>query len=78
MKNTFKFFNISKEDYSIIQTAGGIHCLVKKESLNFNPNDLISKLSNSIDDTKEIKLNSNCMIPVPGTYQYNIPVRLVE
>lgn len=64
--------------FFLIKTAGGVHALVKKEKLKFNPDlytEAVEKQLESIGvKTKEVKKNDNCMVPLPGTYQYGIPV----
>lgn len=69
---TFEFFG----DFGVffVRTTGGMHILVRKELLKFNPNTFTAKLDAELKNynyiADEIKLNDNCMIPLPGTYQY--------
>lgn len=65
------------DGYFFIRTAGGVHIVVKKEKLNFNPNDYIQEVATKIV-VAEFKLNDNCMIPLPGTYQYGQEVRILD
>lgn len=66
---------------TIIRTAGGFHTIVKKEYIKFNPTEIVE----IIDDTatnygivsSEIKKNDNNMVPIPGTYQYGVPVCMI-
>lgn len=65
-----------KGNFVIVQTTGGYHTLVRKEVLKFNPNAFTAEFENSMntDYFDEFKYNNNCMLPVPGTYQYENPV----
>ena len=65
----------------LVRTSGGIHVLVRKEALKFNPNNYIEALTNDLKEDytiDEIKKNDNCMIPVPGTLQYGNIVRVIN
>lgn len=64
-----------KGNFFMIRTSGGLHITVDKSKLNFNPNELCGEIFAHIcskgDGSKvsEVKLNQNCMIPTPGTWQ---------
>lgn len=66
-----------KGSYFIVQTSGGLHIVVKKEFLKFNPVEFIDLIeskwlkANSISYDEIVK-NDNLMIPIPGTRQYNV------
>lgn len=69
------------EDNSfLIRTSGGVHCLVKKEALKFNPNNFIENIKIVLIgyDVSEIIKNDNCMIPLPGSYQYGNIVKVIR
>jgi len=53
-----------------IETAGGLHCLLRKSCLKKNPQIICNELLIILPNAKEIVRNTNEMIPLPGTYQY--------
>jgi hypothetical protein len=53
-----------------VRTGGGLHCLFRKEKLHQNPDGICKELLKIIPDAKEIVRNTNEMIPLPGTWQY--------
>ena len=64
----------------IIDTRGGIHFLCKVSDFNkeFNTNTILKALTDELGSLcKEIVLNKNEMIPIPGTYQGGYPVTMV-
>lgn len=67
-----------KGNFVIVQTTGGYHTLVRKEVLKFNPHKVTEDFVASYGFNKkyfdEFKYNNNCMLPIPGTYQYCYPV----
>ena len=73
---------VGKKNFVVVETNGGFHILVRKEVLKFNPYDLINEvLAVNIANGKTAKeaidefiYNTNCMLPVPGTYQYGFQV----
>lgn len=70
---------LGKGNFVIVQTTGGFHTLVRKEVVHWNPNkfceDFTASRKGMID---ELKYNTNCMLPTPGTYQYDNVVRVVN
>ena len=67
------FDKFGRNNFVIIITSGGCHTLVRKECINFNPNDFQRKFV--LDDgheqyIDELIYNTNAMCPVVGTYQY--------
>ena len=57
-----------------VKTGGGMHCLVRRSEYKINPDIVIDALKKILPGAKEIVRNSNEMIPLPGTLQYNQPV----
>ena len=59
--------------YYWIDTKSGFHLLIDKSQLKFNPGDFITyctvELMGDSPEDKEIIINKNEMIPIPGTYQ---------
>lgn len=75
IKETIKdFFS----EYFLVRTAGGVHCLIK--NLRSNPQLFCKAVEIALKDYKvsEIKKNDNCMIPLPGCYQYGEVVRIIK
>ena len=69
----------------IIDTKSGFHLLISKDtkfSRDFNPKtiveDALKVASSSKYETKEIIQNSNQMIPLPGCFQGNYPVTVLN
>lgn len=67
-----------------VATRGGLHILLKTEDLrekHYNPQILITRLKEFVDKQgasyKEIIINKNEMIPIPGTFQGNFPVYML-
>lgn len=61
----------------LVKTHGGFHFLMRTEDMNkeYNPGIVQSKLTENFGDIcKEIVINKNEMIPIPGTYQGTKPV----
>lgn len=78
-EKTVSFFG--ERSFLFVKTSGGIHIVVSTEKLKFNPNDYISAIVEnwSFDNKiKELIMNKNCMIPLPGTYQYGNPVTVLN
>jgi len=67
IKTVFKEYFSENSDVMFIRTSGGIHCLIRKNKLKTNPDDIYKKLSHIVK-AKEIVRNTNEMIPCPGTY----------
>ena len=59
--------------FSIIETQGGYHFLLKKNTLpkGFNLQGLLNDAISTDTNNSEIMINGNVMIPVPGTLQAN-------
>lgn len=67
----------------IIKTKGGYHILINAKDLYFNPNDIVTELLTEYlieypNFKGEIILNSNAMIPLPGTLQAGYPVTILN
>jgi len=54
-------------EYIVVHTHGGHHVLVYRNTLKFNYNELV-KVCDAMT-SEEVIVNSNEMIPLPGTYQ---------
>lgn len=73
-----KYLITAKVKYHTIQTQGGYHVLIKKDTLN----DKI-KLHEKLKEYKsqlisgEVIINKNQMVPIPGTLQANKLVKLI-
>jgi len=57
-----------------VKTVGGIHCLIRKEVYKMNPAIVIDGVKKIVSNLKEVVKNDNNMCPLPGTFQYGIPV----
>jgi hypothetical protein len=57
-------------DFVLVRTYGGLHCLIRKSKLNFNPRGLCNLLSQYLPFAHEITINTNCMMPLPGSVMY--------
>ena len=71
-------------DYFIIRTgSGGLHTLVKISSLQRENIDVHMQIAEMlgqifIKEAKEVKINADGMVPIPGTYQYGNVVKLIN
>jgi hypothetical protein len=67
---------VGKGNFVMIDTKGGMHIMVRKAVIKFNPNEIIMVLQEIFPDNKEIIKNDNEMIPLVGTIQggYNVTV----
>ena len=69
------------DNYKIVATRSGYHVLVGVEEIKFNPVKILDALKVEMlaehIGFKEIEINKNRMIPVPGTLQAGYPVRFV-
>jgi hypothetical protein len=61
-----------------VRTAGGMHCLVRRSVYIGDPKQLCEKVQQFIPWAKEIVHNKNEMIPLPGSFQYNTPVKVLN
>jgi hypothetical protein len=61
-----------------IETKGGIHILVKRIAIKFNPQEIVDEISKIFQDAKDININHNAMIPLPGTNQAGFTVRILN
>lgn len=63
----------------MIQTHGGYHLLIPKKNLTkgYNLQEILEKTKSKFD-SKEILINKNAMIPLPGTYQGGRPASIRE
>lgn len=70
------------DSYKIVATRSGYHILVGTEEIKFNPVKILDALKVEMlaehIGFKEIEINKNRMIPVPGTLQAGYPVRFVD
>ena len=79
IKEAVKLY-VDAKNFVLIRTAGGVHLLIKKEFMKFNPNYLCASLVKALEgyEVPEIKKNDNCMVPLPGCYQYGEIVRVIK
>lgn len=65
-------------NYFIIDTRSGYHILMKKDSIHFNYVELLQKIEKEYKEViKELKVNGNQMIPLPGTSQGGHTVKVL-
>jgi intracellular sulfur oxidation DsrE/DsrF family protein len=57
-----------KKNFVMVRTPGGIHILVKKESIKKDPKILCEKIITILPQAIEVVRNINAMIPLPGTF----------
>lgn len=84
-KKDFKFitdicimFKDRGVEYFVVETKGGTHILLKRSTLHYNYNDTLEHIRNIMPaEVKEIEINHNEMIPVPGTLQADFPVHVL-
>jgi len=71
----------SKVKYATIETRGGYHILLDKETVKFNFNLVIEEAQKKlidIGDNGECIVNTNNMVPLPGTIQAGFKVRFIR
>ena len=77
----FKWLCDKGINFLVISTKSGYHILIKKSSLKeqeFNPYDFVEILKSIlVNFYKEICINKNEMVPVPGTFHAQYPVKIV-
>ena len=67
--------------YKVIETHGGFHVLLVRNTLKFNYYAVIKKLDETAKELygkAEIVKNVNDMVPLPGTMQAGFPVKFLE
>ena len=80
--------NASLIHYLIIETHGGFHFLIKKDTIPTKKQKTVTKSFNlqklctdaqALSEQKkvEVMINGNAMVPVPGTCQANFLVRMI-
>ena len=57
-------------DIMAVSTAGGIHFLLKRDKVKLNPTWICKEIERILPKAKEVVRNSNEMIPLVGTTQY--------
>lgn len=83
-KNSKAWFYITNEldsqdvEHYTIQTRNGWHVMLKTETIKFNYPDLINRAHQFIEEEDEIIINTNAMIPMPGTLAAEFPVRWIK
>lgn len=77
IKESLEEFDFDLNEVLLVETKSGFHVLLKKIALKKNPKDLIKILKNSLE-TKEVDVNKNEMIPLPGTYQADFKVKFID
>ena len=75
---TVKYFG--EKSFFMVKTSGGVHIIVNKDKLNFNPSTYTNDLKKALESykIKEIEKNDNCMCALPGTFQYGKPVVIIN
>jgi hypothetical protein len=71
----------NKVIYTTIETRGGYHVLLYKETIKFNFNLIIEKAQKILlehGEETECIVNVNNMVPIPGTLQAGFPVKFVR
>jgi hypothetical protein len=70
---------LEKGDVMLIRTgSGGLHCMIRKSKLHFNPEWFCVQIYQKVVGTTERIVNKNQMIPCPGTFQYENAVEIVN
>lgn len=59
----------------VVSTHGGYHVLIYRNTINFNYHEIVAKCNSMT--SKEVIVNPNEMIPLPGTMQGNHLVKLL-
>jgi hypothetical protein len=76
------FYNLGIKDYYILDTHSGFHLLISTSKIKFDPNNIIRALTNIYEikklQKKEIIINKNSMIPCPGTYAGEYPIKFIK
>lgn len=62
----------------IISTKGGYHVLLEKDQIGFDFHSVVRNLNDELESDGEIVINGNAMVPLPGTFQGEHPVKFVE
>lgn len=70
--------NSQNVEYFTIQTRNGWHVMLKTETIKFNYPDLMNRAHQFIEENDEIIINTNAMIPMPGTIAAGYPVRWIN
>lgn len=80
VKSALYEFGVTPDMYRIILTRSGCHILLENKHIRYKPDTLAAYLYASLRyilDVKEIIVNKNAMVPLPGTYQAGFPVKLL-
>lgn len=75
--------SIEEIDYNIVETKGGFHFMIKNESMphKFNLYHIVDQMdfkAKRLNEPKEVIVNKNRMIPIPGTMQADFLVKLIK
>lgn len=73
-RNGYKEFNLMH----LIDTKSGYHLLIPKHILNGNPSTTIALYLKEIFNAKEVVVNKNQMVPLPGTLQSDYEVKFLD
>jgi len=84
--HTFMAEKVGIENFVFIDTKNGMHILVRKKCLRFNPDEICKNIKtilygenvDSITIKGEIMRNKNEMIPLPGTLQGMYEVKVLN
>jgi hypothetical protein len=69
-----KEYSGKKVKHLCIETHGGFHFLLVRSTLSYDFNTSLEYFSKLIE--KEVCVNKNEMVPLPGTYQGGYPVKI--
>lgn len=67
--------------YKVIETIGGFHVLLKRDTIKFNYHEVLNSLDKTakgLYNKAEIVKNPNNMVPLPGCYQAGFPVHFID
>lgn len=69
--------------YNVIKTRSGFHVLLQRDTLTFNYTKLVKEANDKAikrfgKDHIEVNINTNEMVPIPGTLQADFPVQFIE
>ena len=81
VENYVNYCDSNDIKYFVVDTKNGFHVCMLKETVKSNIHQKLSELNEKLkfhEQKGEIILNSNLMIPMPGTLQANHKVRIIK
>lgn len=72
------FCDSNNMKYFVIETKGGYHVCIKKETIHCNIQKVINELHSKVSKDGEVVFNKNEMIPLPGTIQAEFEVKIIK